>query len=388
MPVKLSGDEEWSVLPRRSSGHGVFTQITEHVISEIQSGRLKPGDKLPSERELVEFFGLSRVTVRRALAELAAQGVLETLPGKGTFVKARAPVMRRRTGNIAVIRCLGSRLPTSIGVDVFYPAVFAGIEAEAAARDFHCIVQHYREGERDALRLEQLAQKVDGIICGELRDDQLLGELVAKGLPVVLISPSLENLAVDTVEVDNFGGAMQGMRHLLELGHRRIAFIGGPPGSIPSRQRQAGYREALTASGITPSDALESSRGWRLEDGYEAMKELLRRYPRPTAVFAASDLLALGACQAAREAGVTVGEELSVLGFDDIQLAQESLPALSTVRVLRKEIGETAARLLFEQIDGKRGYPLRVVVPTQLIVRASTGAVSVSKAQKRPASEL
>ena len=102
---------------------------------------------------------------------------------------------------------------------------------------------------------------MDGIICGELRDDQLLGELVAKGLPVVLISPSLENLAVDTVEVDNFGGAMQGMRHLLELGHRRIAFIGGPPGSIPSRQRQAGYREALTASGITPSDALESSRG-------------------------------------------------------------------------------------------------------------------------------
>src|SRR5690606_29355445 len=100
------------------------------------------------------------------------------------------------------------------------------------------------------------------------------------------------------------------------------------------------------------------------------------------------DLLALGACQAAREAGVTVGEELSVLGFDDIQLAQESLPALSTVRVLRKEIGETAARILYEQSDGKRGYALRVVVPDQVIVLAATGDVSVSKDQVRPASEL
>src|SRR5690606_41612816 len=146
MPVKLSGDEEWSVLPRRSSGHGVFTQITEHVISEIRSGRLKLGDKLPSERELVEFFGLSRVTVRRALAELAAQGVLETLPGEGTFVKARAPVMRRRTGNIAVIRCVGSRQPTSIGVDVVYPAVFASSEPDAAARELTCIVTQYSQG--------------------------------------------------------------------------------------------------------------------------------------------------------------------------------------------------------------------------------------------------
>lgn len=363
---------------RRSSRLGVFNRIKEHIVSEIQTGELKPGDKLPSERELCRLFGLSRVTVRRALAELVAQGVLTTVPGKGTFVAERAPVVRRRTGTLAVIRCFGSRPPSAIAVDVFYPAVFAGIESEAAARGFHCIVQHHREGGLDPSRIEELAAKVDGIICAELRDAAFLDLLTATGLPVVLISPSVDwpaSYVVDAVEMDNVSGAMQATRHLLELGHRRIAFIGGPVGSVPSRQRRMGYREALSAFGIPPSDTLECSRGWRLEDGYEAMKELLRRYPRPTAVFAASDLLALGACQAAREAGLAVGQDISILGFDDIELAKESRPALSTVRVLRKEMGENAARLLFERINGTRAYPLRVVVPTQLVVRESTGAL-------------
>lgn len=364
-------------MPRRPSGQGVFIQIKEHIVSEIESGRLNAGDKLPSERELCELFGLSRVTVRRAIAELVAQGVLQTQPGRGTFVAGRPPVVRRRTGNLAVIRCFGSRAPSSVAVDVFYPAVFAGIEAEAGARDFHCIVQHYREGDGDLPRLAQLAQKVDGFICAELRSAWLLKELVATGLPVVLISPSVDDAlayAVDAVEMDNVGGALQATRHLLQLGHERIAFIGGSPGSAPSKQRRIGYREALAAAGIAPGDSPELFGGWRLEDGYEAMRELLQRHPRPTAVFAASDLLALGACQAAREAGLRVGDEISIVGFDDIQLAQESRPALSTVRVLRKEIGENAARLLFERIDGKRAYPLRVVVPTQLVVRASTAS--------------
>lgn len=361
-------------------GKGVSAKVKAAILEQIDAGRWRQGDKLPSERELCRLYQVSRVSVRRAIAELVISGQLETIPGKGTFVKKCSP-MRQRTGTIAVVRCMHPGRPSSVTGDVFYPAVFAGIEAEAALRDVHCIVVSLREDRPDWGRLEQLTDKVDGLICGEVREEETVRRITSGGLPVVLVSPSVDAPGVDVVEVDNVGGASMGVRHLIELGHRHIAFVGGPPGSLPSRERGLGYRRALEEAGIPLRDSLELYPGWRLEDGYHAVRELLQKPGRPpTAIFAASDLLALGAFQAAQEAGLRVGVDLSVLGFDDVQLAQESRPALTTVRVGRSEIGETAARLLFERIDGKRDYPLRVVVPTTLIVRDSTGPADLSKA--------
>lgn len=359
-------------------GTGVYARVKAAILEQIDAGRWREGEKLPSERELCNLYQVSRVSVRRAIAELVLSGNLETVPGKGTFVKRR-DLRRKKSGTIAVIRCIHSGRPSSVTEDVFYPAVFAGIEAEAALRNVHCIVVSFPEDCPDWRRLEQLAAKVDGMICGEVREEATVRRMAASGLPVVLVSPSLDTPATDTVEVDNLGGAMEGVRHLIELGHRRIAFVGGPPGSLPSRQRSLGYRRALKEAQIPLDEALEVHPGWRLEDGYHAVRKLLQAAPGPTAVFAASDLLALGAYQAAQESGLRVGVDLSVLGFDDIQLAGESRPALSTVRVRKREIGETAARLLFERIDGKREYPLRVVVPTTLAVRDSTGPARLSK---------
>ena len=364
----------------RRERSGVYAKVKADILAQIGSGQLKEGDKLPSERELCQFHQVSRVSIRRAIAELVLSGVLETIPGKGTFVKKRMLRPRHRMGTIALIRCIRPGRPSSVTSDVFYPTIFSGIEAVAAARNVHCIVLSLNEDSPDQAHLDQLAEKIDGVICGELRDEGTRRRIVTAGLPVVLVSPSVAAPGVDVVEVDNAGGALAGVRHLIELGHRRIAFIGGPPASLPSQQRQSGYQRALEEAGIAAHESLQRTPGWRLEDGYQAMKELLDQVPELTAVFAASDLLALGACQAAREVGLRIGADLSVLGFDDIQLAGESRPALSTVRVRRKEIGETAARLLFEQIDGKREYPLRVIVPTPL-VRGTRPGPSISPRQ-------
>ncbi|MEW6048637.1 MAG: substrate-binding domain-containing protein, partial [Bacillota bacterium] len=165
---------------------------------------------------------------------------------------------------------------------------------------------------------------------------------------------------------------------------RKIAFIRGSPDSRPSQEREAGFRRAFEQEGIALEGDMAAGAGWRLEDGYQAMRELLARESRYTAVFAASDLLALGAYQAIREAGLEVGKDISVLGFDNIELAAESLPPLSTVSVRRHEMGDTAARLLFESLDGGRGYPVRIVLPTVLVQRASTVAVPAVKGAATP----
>lgn len=370
---------------RRNDRGGLSMQVKERLLEAVASGRFEAGERLPSERELAAHFAVSRVTLRQAISELVFEGVLETFPGKGTYVRQRRAAPRPRTGNIAFIRCLRKSEPSSITSDVFYPAILAGAEAVAVHAGFHCIVQTFNEARDERQRLKHLAEKVDGIICGELRQVEFLKQLQATDRPVVLVSPSVITTEVDVVEADNEGGARLGVEYLAELGHRRIAFIGGNPSSLPSKQRIAGYLQGLEGVGIAPEKARQLSYGWRLEDGYRAMKELLSERRPPTAVFAASDLLALGAYQAAQEAGVRVGSELSILGFDDIQLASQSRPPLSTVRVLRREIGEHAARLLFDWIEGRRGHPVKLVVPTRLKIRESTRAPEECSAEGRAA---
>src|SRR5690606_3330096 len=208
----------------------------------------------------------------------------------------------------------------------------------------------------------------------ELRNPAFLAHLKRLQLPLVLVSPSLRTDDIDTIEIDDRGGAKAAAEHLLGLGHTRIAWLGGAPSSRPSQDREAGFLDALRAAEIPLSDALRSAAGWRFEDGYRAAAAWMALPERPSAIFAASDLLALGAIQAIRDAGLQVPNDISVLGFDDIELAAESRPQLSTMRVERYEIGELAARLLIERIEGKRKLPLRVTVPTRLVLRQSSAA--------------
>lgn len=360
-------------------------QVKERLLEAIASGRFRPGERLPSERELAAEYAVSRVTLRQAIAELVFDGIVQTYPGKGTYVQKGQPAPRQSTGNIAFIRCVRRGEPSSIASDVFYPAVLAGAEAAAVRSGYHCIVQTFNEECDERQRLKNLVEKVDGILCAELRQVEFLRQLQATERPVVLVSPSVITAEVDVVEADNEGGARLGVEYLAGMGHRRIAFIGGNPGSLPSKQRTSGYLQGLEAAGIAREEARHPAYGWRLEDGYRAMKELLSESLPPTAVFAASDLLALGAYQAAQEAGLRVGSDLSILGFDDIQLASESRPPLSTVRVFRREIGEHAVRLLFDWLEGRREHPIKLVVPTRLKVRASTCAPKEEPAEGRAA---
>jgi LacI family transcriptional regulator len=190
--------------------------------------------------------------------------------------------------------------------------------------------------------------------------------------PVVAIDPHEGPAGTPTVDSDNVGGGRSATEHLLALGHRRIGFLAGRTDLASSRLREEGYRAALAAAGIGVDPTLLRIGGYRRESGRAAARELLSLPGRPTAIFAANDLSAIGAVEAAHDVGLSVPEQLSVVGFDDIPESALSVPQLTTVRQPMQQMGAEALRLLLGLLDGTRESTSHVRLPTELVERAST----------------
>ncbi|MET8540307.1 LacI family DNA-binding transcriptional regulator [Kitasatospora sp. NPDC004799] len=198
-------------------------------------------------------------------------------------------------------------------------------------------------------------------------------QLAGRGIPFVVMDPAGDpGQDVPAVGTTNWDGGLAATRHLLDLGHRRIGLIGGPARMMCSRARADGYRAALDMAGIPYDPALVREGDFHHESGRRVGLELLTLPDRPTAVFAGNDLQALGLYEAARELGLRVPEELSVVGFDDLPLARWVGPPLTTVRQPLTEMAETAARLVIDLARGARPGTLRVDLATSLVERSST----------------
>lgn len=176
-----------------------------------------------------------------------------------------------------------------------------------------------------------------------------------------------------TVQVNNRESIIKMMQHLFDLGHRRIAFIIGNTLIASARQRLEGYRAALEQAGIPYDPALVVEGDWFHPSGYAATSQLLRLNTLPTAIVASNDLMAFGAIQAVREAGLRVGSDISITGFDDIKMAATVSPPLTTMRQPMKVMGESAANMLIDRLQGKTLPERHVSFDTELIVRESTG---------------
>jgi LacI family transcriptional regulator len=209
------------------------------------------------------------------------------------------------------------------------------------------------------------------IISGPRWDDAELLQLVEDGFPVV-IQGAVPDLSVPSVDVDNRAGARGAVEHLLGLGHRSIGCITNAPlAYTAAAERLAGYRDALRAAGIRERDDLIAEGEFDAASGHRAMMDLLHRRRRLSAVFVASDIVALGAIAALRERSLAVPDDVSVVGFDDVALAAHFDPPLTTVRVPAHDLGLTVGRALIDRL-GRRPVAARTLLPTELIVRAST----------------
>jgi LacI family transcriptional regulator len=212
----------------------------------------------------------------------------------------------------------------------------------------------------------------DGFLVLQGITDPLLHVLEKSSKPIVLMNFWRTPTTLPVVRADNHLSARGAVRHLLQLGHKRIAFISGTQNSGQNHQRLQGYLAALREQGIEPPAAWLETGNFSHQSGREATQRLLSLQNRPTAIFAASDRMALGVMEAAREMGLRLPDELSVVGYDDIEEAAEAEPPLATIRPPLQRLAETAVQELLARVDNLPQQHSCIELPSQFIPRAST----------------
>lgn len=358
----------------------LYRQIYHTLKAEIQNGHYPPGSQLPTEAALIERFGVSRVTVRNALALLQQEGLVVRIPAKGTFVR-QSELSSSQPKLIAL-------LALDVQLD-FFGKIIRGAEQEAAAHGYKLLVRSTdNDAEKERQCLLELQSHVAGFVIAPATGNQNhahYGQLLVQGVPFVFVDRYLPEFNVDRVTSDNVQGGYLATRHLLELGHRRIGVISARKATTCT-ERLRGYQQALEEFGVPFDPALIGHAIGKRRDGWDeylhqgsAQTEALLQLPQPpTALFAMNDLLAVGALRYLREKGIAVPEEIAVVGYDGMELSELVNPSLTTVDQQSLRMGAEAVRLLVRRLREPETPAQHVVLPVNLRVRASTtGSVAL-----------
>ncbi|MEV4619106.1 LacI family DNA-binding transcriptional regulator [Asanoa sp. NPDC049573] len=316
--------------------------------------------------------GVSVTTVSRFLAGQPVRAADTIRTAVADLAYRPSPVARSlrsgRTRSIAVV------VPDV--TNPFFAAVVKGAEAVARQDEYHLFLSNTDENvDREAAVLADLVGRVDGVILAPtVESDEAPLRAHRAGLPIVFLDREIGGSAMfDAVLVDNVGGSRRAAEHLLDLGHRRIAIVNGTMRSTPGRQRRETFIETLTSRGVEPAEILEEVGDFREQGGYQAVLRLLALEHPPTAIFVTNNLMTVGALRALHDIGARVPDQVSIVGFDDLDLAALLMPPLTVVERPMEEQGSLAMRLLLNRLrDRGDATPRRIVLETRLLVRGST----------------
>ncbi len=333
----------------------------------------------PTSADVASRAGVSRTTVSLVLND-RGESIPETTRRR-VFEAARElgyhPDHSARGlagGRSQTLALVLRQTPEQVAGDALLAETLRGLATAARSASFRVLVEPLGPGEATYGELVRSGRADGAVVSGPLFDDPELADLVAEGFPIV-IQGHLPGASAPSVDIDNEASARLAVDHLLELGHRRIACITNAALTYTAAaDRLAGYREALAAAGVPADPDLVDEGAFEAASGHRAMTRILQR-GRPEAVFVASDVVALGAIGALREAGLRVPDDVSVVGFDDVPLAAYFDPPLTSIRVPAHDLGLAAGNALLDRIAG-RDVPARTLLPTELIVRASTAPPS------------
>jgi LacI family transcriptional regulator len=258
----------------------------------------------------------------------------------------------------------------------FTPVLIRGIQEYLRQRDyFSIIISTDWDSDLESEAVHQLiSRSIDGVIFVETWRDESNNTLDLANKPYVYVYRLFDGEYANSVIVDDIYGARLAVEHLVKLEHRRIAFINGPHGWAAAKERLAGYQEVLEQYGIPFDPSLVEDGTWEVQSGYHAAKKFLDMSDRPTAIFAANDLMALGAIYAIQDAGLTVPKDIAVVGYDDREIASISNPTITTVCPPSFEMGQLAAQLIVGRLENQIEIKDPIRVQSRLIVRESCGA--------------
>ncbi|HCE42346.1 MAG TPA: hypothetical protein DET40_02215 [Lentisphaeria bacterium] len=351
--------------------------LEETLVRMIVDDKLKPGDAILSENKLSTLFGISRVTVRKAIAVLTEKGILRSENGRGTFVEKvpSVPASKGTHSKLIGFVCYGG-----IG-DAFMASVARGVESGTETDGYHiCVGSVLGGAEREARVVRELLKRgVDGIIIAPTESappSPFLTEFAKSDVKMVVVDQHIPGLDAPSVTSDDVEGAFIATEALIKAGHRRIAHIRGPGLVANIINRLDGYRMALERNGIAfQPELVPQHAAWNDESARKAMLKLIElpSKKRPTAVFAASDHMAADAWSVIEEHGLKVPEDFSLVGYGNVPNSKGF--QISTVEQHPLEIGSTAWSILKRLLDGDRtARTARILLRPELIVGQSVAA--------------
>ena len=335
----------------------------------------------PTLEEVARLAHVSRSTVSRVINDRpnvraeTKQRVWQAINDSGYRPHALArSLVTNRTHIIGIVI---PEAVTTVFTDPFFPLLLRGATEVCNIHEYQLLLSLFTAPARQEEMCQRVLRSgyVDGVIVASaVVDDPLIPSMLRDGVQLVSIGRH-PNAQVHYVDGDNVGGALMAVEHLIRLGHRRIGTITGRLGLTVGQDRLAGYRQALQAHGIMVEENLISEGDFSESSGKRGMEHLLAF--SPTAVFAASDSMAIGALKALREAGKRVPQDVALVGYDDIPIASLIEPGLTTVRQPIERMGSMAAELLLNMLDDpteEGASAHRIILPTELVIRASCGS--------------
>ena len=335
--------------------------------------------------EIAQRAGVSVATVSRVLSDYphvkeATRRRIKTILSEMRY-DAQAlysPFVAERTPMVGLL------IPAAmagLGLDrAVYLTLLHAVRQEVEARGYGLYVGTFSGGTSDELVGDRVIRdrQIAGAVVARIRSDDDITPLRAAGVNVVALNHPIANAGVHTITVDNRAAAASAARHLIELGHRRIAVLGGPDDVYSAAERLRGYQDAVRAAGLSPKSLPVARTDLAEEQGGRAIKDLLDASDPPTAVLAVNDYLALAALMVATERGLRVPGDLSIVGFDDIEAAGYVSPGLTTVHMPWDRMGRWGARLLLDALDEELVETVSVRMKTELVVRGSTAPPAIA----------
>ena len=332
-------------------------------------------NRTPKIKDVARLAGVSTATVSRTLNDVdrvspqTKDSVLRAAKEVGYRVNHSARSLRlQQTGSVAVL------IP-NVG-NPFFSNILAGIESVMTKAGVNVLILDTQSAtSRQSYTTDYLrSQRADGIICldGQLQPGAEVEQSGMMKLPVVFACEWPDSTDCNVVRSDNTNGARLAIKHLMSLGHRNIGYVGGPKENVLTTARRKATVDTFKAGGLPVVNDWFFSGDFSLESGVQAARNWLALENRPTALFCASDLMAIGVMAELKRNGISVPEDLSVVGFDDIDIARYYSPALTTIRQRTRELGELAAEVLIEKLHGRKDHEKIKVVDVELVDREST----------------
>jgi LacI family transcriptional regulator len=340
-------------------------------------GRSSSGVKgLATIRDVAREAGVSIATVSRVfnnsslVSEDTAQRVMQAAARFDYWPNSAAQSLTtNRTNTIGVL------LPDLFGE--FYSEVIRGIDSLARRESYQIMLSSsHADNEEILMAARSMLGRIDGLLM--MAPDAASADTVKRirqRIPLVLLNPAVDSDQNCSVSIDNYSGAQEAVKHLLNLGHRRIAMIAGPLENGDANERSRGFAEALSNAGQDPREATVIQGDFRESSGFSAGIELMKCVPRPSAVFVANDSMAVGLLAALENLGVDVPGDLAVVGFDDVDIAGYLRPPLTTVHIEAFALGQRAAQMMVDEIQStENAAKHNIKLPAVLKIRRSCGA--------------